>query len=377
MEGFDDRPQEPEGPPVRPVIELLPPGYTPAEPAAPPPSRIRWRLPLLFLVLTFFTTTSMGPFFWISTRTDVFMAQQPIGLTPAMVRQVWGDAAMLRLGLSFSLPLLTILLAHELGHYLACRRYRIPATLPYFLPIPAGLGTFGAFIRIKAPLRSRRELFDVGIAGPLAGFVTLIPFLVYGLAHSVPSARGLHPGESILLPGRPLAMEAVSWMFHGPLGSDTILDLHPYALAAWFGLLATALNLIPLGQLDGGHILYSVSRSWQRRLARPVWLGLAAAGFLWPGWWLWCALTIVFRLYHPPVQNESVPLGRGRKVLAAIALAMLVLSFMPRAISQMWVAPEEPGEDAPAQDDGGTWVRLLQKSATSVTGPSLISATSM
>lgn len=340
----------------------------------PPPPRIRWRLPLFFLVLTFFTTTSMGPFFWIWTRTDMTLSVEPQYLTQAMIRQVWGDAEMLRIGLSFSLPLLAILLAHELGHYLACRHYRIPATLPYFLPIPAGLGTFGAFIRIKAPLRSRRELFDVGIAGPLAGFVTLIPFLVYGLAHSAPSLRGLRPGEVVLLPGRPLAMELVARMFHGPLGSDTILDLHPYALAAWFGLLATALNLIPLGQLDGGHILYSVTRRWQRRLARPVWLGLAAAGFLWPGWWLWCALAVVFRLYHPPLQNEAVPLGRGRKVLAAVALAMLVLSFTPRAISLAWVPPE----DGPVQEDGGgTWVRLLQKSATSVTGPSLTSATSM
>ncbi|MES1245636.1 MAG: site-2 protease family protein [Acidobacteriota bacterium] len=373
MDGFDDRAPRP----APPVIELLPTGpagYAPAEPALPPPPRTRWRLALLLLGLTFFTTTTLGPAFWAWTRTDLTTDLVPF-LSSGLVRRVWTDPGVLRLGLSFSVPLLLILLAHELGHYIACVRYRLAATLPYFLPIPWTLGTLGAFIRIRSPLRSRKELFDVGIAGPLAGFVVLIPFLVYGVAHShlAPRPEELRLGETIALPGRCLAIELVARLLLGPLGRDEVLNLHPYALAAWFGLLATSINLIPLGQLDGGHILYAVSRHWQRRLAPSVWLGLAAAGFLWPGWWVWCVLTVVFRLFHPPVQNESAPLGRGRKVLAAVALAILVLSFTPRGIVILEAVPE----DGPAQEDGGTWVQNLQKSATSVTGPSLISATSM
>lgn len=401
MDSFDNRPWRPDRPPGDggsghsqdypqnypphplhpPVIELLPPGYVPGEAALPP--RTRWRLALLLLLLTFFTTTTLGPAFWAFTRTDLTTDLFPL-LSFDLVSRVWGNLDLLELGLSFSVPLLTILLAHEMGHYLACRRYRLPATLPYFLPLPSMLGTLGAFIRIKAPLRNRRELFDVGIAGPIAGFVALIPFLFYGVAHSTPALRPteLRLGETIALPGHCLAIELVSRLFHGPLGSDMVLNLHPYALAAWFGLLATSINLIPLGQLDGGHILYAVSRRWQRRLALPVWAGLAAAGFLWPGWWLWCVLTVVFRVFHPPVQNEAAPLGRGRKILAAVALLILALSFMPRGIMVLEAvpgdapaAPAAPAEDA--DDSRGSWVQLLQKSATSVTGPSLTSATSM
>jgi membrane-associated protease RseP (regulator of RpoE activity) len=290
-------------------------------------------------------------------------------------REVALSWSLLWPALGYSAAVLGILGAHEMGHYLACRHYRLPATLPYFLPLPSMLGTLGAFIRIKAPLRNRRELFDVGIAGPLAGFAALIPFLLYGVAHSETALRPteLRVGETIALPGQCLGLQLVARLFHGPMSADTILNLHPYALAAWFGLLATSINLIPLGQLDGGHILYAVSRRWQRRLALPVWAGLAAAGFLWPGWWLWCVLTVVFRVFHPPVQNEAAPIGRGRKILAAVALLILALSFMPRGIMVLESVPA----DGPAQENGGTWVKLLQKSATSVTGPSLTNATSM
>jgi Zn-dependent protease len=383
LDGFDDRPWRPGLPPGDgdaghpPIIELLP-EY--AELLQPPRPTTRLGLALTLLLLTFFTTTTLGPAFWVFTRTDVTSDLFPL-LSFELVSRVWGDQDLLKLGLSFSVPLLTILLAHEMGHYLACQYYGLPATLPYFLPLPSMLGTLGAFIRIKAPLRNRRELFDVGIAGPIAGFVALIPFLLYGVAHSEPALRPteLRLGETIALPGHSLAIELVARLFHGPLGGDRVLNLHPYALAAWFGLLATSINLIPLGQLDGGHILYAVSRRWQRRLALPVWAGLAAAGFLWPGWWLWCVLTVVFRVFHPPVQNEALPLGRGRMILAAVALLILALTFTPRGIMVLEAVPG----DAPAEDGGdpgdrrGTWVELLQKSATSVTGPSLTSATSM
>ncbi|HEX3126253.1 MAG TPA: site-2 protease family protein [Thermoanaerobaculia bacterium] len=368
MDSFDDRFQGPVPPPV---IELLP-EYV--ELLRKPKKTTRLGLALTLLALTFFTSTTLGPAFWIWTRTDLTTAFRPF-LTFELVKRVWTNPDLLQLGLSFSVPLLLILLAHELGHYIACQYYRLSASLPYFLPIPWMLGTLGAFIRIRSPLRSRKELFDVGIAGPLAGFVVLVPFLVYGLAHShlAPRPEELRLGTVIGLPGRNLAVYLLARLLLGPIGPDTLINFHPYALAAWFGLLATSINLIPLGQLDGGHILYAVSQHWQRRLAPPVWIALAAAGFLWPGWWLWCVLTAVFRIFHPPIWNEAAPLGRGRQILAAIALAILVLSFTPRGIMILEAVPDE----GPAQEDGGTWVQNLQKSATSVTGPSLTSATSM
>lgn len=261
--------------------------------------------------------------------TDVTTTLPPF-LTPAVVSAVWRHPEMLRIGLSFSIPALFILLCHELGHYIACRLYGIPCTLPFFLPVPVNFGTFGAFIRIKAPIHSKRQLFDVGVAGPIAGFVALIPFLLYGIAHSRPvmAATG-SGGMELLLPGRCLAIQLATRLFHGPLAEGMILNLHPAAFAAWLGLFATSLNLLPLGQLDGGHILYAAAGRLQRRLALPCWLALALLGFYWPGWLLWSVVVLVIGLRHPPVYDENLPLDRKRRALAWVALAIFVLSFMP------------------------------------------------
>lgn len=268
------------------------------------------------------------------SRTDVttsLATEWGVLLTPHAIAGIWRDPALLWMGLLFSIPALTILLAHEMGHYVACRIYGLPCTPPYFLPVPLNFGTFGAFIRIKAPIRSKRELFDVGIAGPIAGFVTLIPFLLYGVAHSQPGRLG---GDgTVLLPGRCLAIELATWLFHGRLGPGMVLNLHPVAMAAWLGLLATAINLLPLGQLDGGHILYAATGRLQRRLALPLLIGLGLMGFLWLGWVLWCVIILVIGLYHPPVWDESTSLDPLRRKLAWIALAMLVLSFIPTPLS--------------------------------------------
>ncbi|MEM9290637.1 MAG: site-2 protease family protein [Acidobacteriota bacterium] len=243
------------------------------------------------------------------------------------------DPTSLHLGLSYSLPLLFILLCHEMGHYLACRYYRLPATPPMFLPLPFGLGTLGAFIRIRSPIRRRRELFDIGAAGPLAGFLALIPFLLWGIAHSevveVTLAEDPEQGTPRVGLGRSLAMAAAMRAFHGTLGPEQALDLHPAAMAAWVGLLATALNLLPLGQLDGGHVLYAVAGRRQRRWAPVMLLLLALGGLLWPVWWLWCLFIALTGLRHPPVRDENAPLGAGRRWLAAATLLLLVLSFMP------------------------------------------------
>lgn len=297
----------------------------------------RYLLAGLLFLLTLFCTTTLGAGWYLSTRTDVITDLLPI-LEPRTVRTVWTEPALLATGLRFSLPVMLILLCHEMGHYLACRRYGLPATLPYFLPAPLGLGTLGAFIRIRAPIRRKRVLLDVGAAGPLAGFVALLPFLIYGIARSRPSSVTLVDPEVagdllLLLPGRSLAMDLLIRLFHGSRSAGAVMDLHPFALAAWVGLLATALNLLPLGQLDGGHVLYAASGRMQRRLAWLFWGALLLFGLLWRGWWIWCGIVLFMGLKHPPVVDESQPLDPWRRLVALACLALFVLSFSPVPIS--------------------------------------------
>ncbi len=306
------------------------------------PGRTSYIVAMTTFVLSLFTTTTLGAGWYLSTRTDVTTDLLP-WLGPETVRRVWSDPELLTLGLSFSLPLLFILLCHELGHYLACRYYRVPATPPFFLPVPIGLGTFGAFIRIRAPIRNKRELFDIGAGGPIAGFVALVPFLLFGVARSNPAQVFVAADQNtaplfLFLPGKSLAIELTTRLFHGQLAPSTTLDLHPFALAAWVGLLATALNLIPLGQLDGGHILYAVAGRKQRLIALPLWIALAAAGLLyWRGWIFWCAIVLLMGLRHPPVLDERESLDQGRLLLAVVTLLLFALSFMPIPISVIGV----------------------------------------
>jgi membrane-associated protease RseP (regulator of RpoE activity) len=260
-------------------------------------------------------------------------------LTPAMIRRVWNDPQLLRLGFSFSLPALFILGCHELGHYLACRRYGVRATPPFFLPAPFGFGTLGAFIRMRAPLRSRAELFDIGFAGPAAGVAALLPFLVLGLRWSTPAAiQASSPSEalaSLVVPGQNLATWVVTRLFHGPLAANEVLNLHPFALAAWLGLFATALNLLPLGQLDGGHILYAAIGQRQHRLALPAWCLLLSLTWLWSGWGLWSAIVLLLGIRHPPLASDGEPLGPARTALAVVALLLLILSFAPVPLAEI------------------------------------------
>jgi membrane-associated protease RseP (regulator of RpoE activity) len=326
-----------QGPPFsHPVIELVPaPGgaYTPVA-QAQRPARPRYGLALFLFALTFFSTTTLGPVMILFGRTDV-TTNLPPWLAPQTVTGVWGNPELLRMGFLFSLTALTILFAHEMGHYVACRLYGIPCTPPFFLPVPLNFGTFGAFIRIKAPISNKRQLFDVGIAGPIAGFVTLIPFLLWGIAHShfAPLQEVSRPddilGPTVYLPGKCLAIELATWLFHSQPAPGMALNLHPVAYGAWLGLLATAINLLPLGQLDGGHILYAVTGPLQRRLALPLWIILGLMGYYWPGWLLWCFIVLLIGLPHPPVYDESEPLDAKRRLLAWFALVMFVLSFMP------------------------------------------------
>lgn len=307
----------------------------------------RW-LPILLFFVTFFSTTTLGAGWYLATRTDVtYEPADMVGGMPwigvATIRQVWTDPALRSVGLAFSLPTLLILLCHELGHYLTCRRYGIAATWPHFIPAPIALGTFGAFIRIRAPIRSKRQLFDVGIAGPIAGFAALLPVLIYGIWRSTPVAvEAVAPMTSnwvLYVPGKSLLFRIVERLAHGELAEHIVLDLHPFALAGWVGILVTSLNLLPLGQLDGGHILYAVAGRAQRKLALPLWALLVAAGyFLWPGWFVWSFLVLLMRLGHPPVRDEAVALDPARRWTAAFGLLMLLLCFMPVPLELLWVA---------------------------------------
>ena len=233
-------------------------------------------------------------------------------------------------GLPFSLTLLTILLAHEMGHYLTCRHYGIDASLPYFIPAPTLIGTLGAFIRIRSAMVWRRQLFDVGVAGPVAGFVLLLPVLAIGLAYSkvVP---GLERDSDFVF-GVPLLQRLLgAAIFPGVDPAD--IQLHPVARAAWFGSLATALNLMPIGQLDGGHILYSFAREYHRVLTNMFIVALLPLAFFFSwSWALWALLLFLLGRKHPRIYDDT-PMGGGRVQLGILAVAMFVLCFSPSPLS--------------------------------------------
>jgi membrane-associated protease RseP (regulator of RpoE activity) len=226
-------------------------------------------------------------------------------------------------GLSFSVPLLLILLAHEFGHYFACWNWKVDATLPYFLPSPTLLGTFGAFIKIRSPIYSRRILFDIGVSGPLAGFVVLVPFLVIGvyLSNLTPAAA-----RGDFLFSTPLLLWIVERLRFG-VASPAMVQLHPMAMAAWAGLLATAVNLLPIGQLDGGHILYSMFGERGHRWFSTGFVAvLVLLGFFYWPWWAWALVMFFFGRRHPLVYDQE-PLPPGRVALGAAALVLFLLSI--------------------------------------------------
>ncbi len=247
-------------------------------------------------------------------------------------RTIWDVAlspSLWTLGFSYSLSLIAILGAHEMGHFVACRIYGIEATWPFFIPAPPIIGTFGAVIRIRSPFTTRRALFDVGVAGPIAGFVVALPVLAWGLLHSHIVSYHPKPGE-IGFPSCLLLDRAYSLVFPN-LGPNETIALHPVVVAAWVGLLATFLNLLPIGQLDGGHMLYALSRRAHRPVSLVAIVMMIAAGMLFGGFHLvlFGVLWAVIGPRHPPVVDESERLGAGRILVAAAALVIFVLCFIP------------------------------------------------
>lgn len=288
----------------------------------------QWIISVTLFVLTFLSTSFAG----------LFYVAGDIGFP--LFRAVLAHPGLLLLGLPFSVPLICILLAHELGHYLACRRYQIQCTPPYFIPAPITLvGTFGAFIKIKSQFANKRALFDVGISGPLAGFVFTLPALWIGISLSRIIPKSVIPSGQLFF-GEPLLFKLLGALILGYSPSTQDMAAHPIAMAGWFGLLVTSLNLMPIWQLDGGHIAYAIlGPSLQKKISigfLSILIMLSFLGWPTPSYLLFAVLVMILGarvgFYHPPPLNET-DLGPGRRIMGLVAFLVLVLSFTPVPIT--------------------------------------------
>jgi membrane-associated protease RseP (regulator of RpoE activity) len=330
----------PELPPVNPH-GLSPAAFAPEDhyeqfvPKPLPPPHGRLWVQLLLLALTLVSTTIAGGCHYYSFTIDLASADLPSAVRPS-IESMFRDPIFYMHGLWYSLTILAILGCHEMGHYYACLRYEVIATRPYFLPAPVLLtGTLGAFIRIKSRIPTKVALFDIGIAGPLAGFVVAVPALFIGLMLS--RVDQLPADQSGLVElGEPLLFKFAAWVVWGPIANGYSINMHPMAFAAWFGLLATALNLFPIAQLDGGHISYAVLGS-RSTIVTIVMVGVAVAlAFTSSSWIAWTVLLVIMIVTlgprHPPTLDDDEPLDKGRILLAAVAMIILALCFTPAPI---------------------------------------------
>jgi Zn-dependent protease len=312
---------------------------------ASPPAKV-W-VNILMFALTVLSVWLAGAMYAFSYNHPNVEINSLVELYRVTLRNFWD-------GLPFALSLMAILLAHEFGHYLVGRWHKADVTLPYFipLPVPGGFGTLGAVIQMKSPVKNRRSLMDIGIAGPIAGLVVAVPVLLYGL--SLSKLGPVQPlsqleGNSILylflkfaifgklLPA-PLDYHGIApivyWVRYIITGTPTPVggmdvQLNPIAWAGWVGLLVTSLNLIPAGQLDGGHVMYALVGKRMRKLLIPIMVMLAVLGFFWVGWWLWVFLLLAFgRISDEPLDQITLLDGR-RKVVAVLVLILFILVFIP------------------------------------------------
>jgi len=301
-------------------------------PPSPPPT-VR-RRPLLhagLLTTTFVTLAFSGGLIWeggiaaLPESVDPLLLPLWLLLRPSLA---WSSFV---LGLPYACCVVAILGAHEMGHYLACRYYGIPATLPFFIPGPPPIGSFGAVIRIRGRIPDRRALFDLAAAGPIAGFVVAVPALLWGLHEAIPvEAQGPIPGSLYL--GQPILVRLLEPLF---LGDTEHFYVNSVFVAGWVGVLVTSLNLFPAGQLDGGHVAYAISRPFHRWFAYTTLAALAGlivfqlADGAMPTYLLWFAILAWMRDRHPRLLNEVTPLGRGRKWVAFALFVIFLLCFIP------------------------------------------------
>lgn len=302
-----------------------------------------------------------------------------LGLAIATILSVWFTGAAVECqclppatvadwlgGLPMMLAMMAILLAHEFGHYFAAKYHKVAVTLPYFIPLPliSPVGTLGAFIQLRSPFKTKRQLFDIGVAGPLGGLLFAIPLVFWGVANSQmqPITRSATSEPSSVLEGNSLFYLGVKYLFHGqllpsfeayndlpfwgeaslllvgilPEGGGTDIFINMLAFAAWFGLFVTAMNLLPIGQLDGGHVIYCLIGDKARYLGLILVGLMFAAGLLWAGWLIWALLTfLVIGVGHPPPLNDLPSLGPGRTILAWVMIFIFIILFMPNPLQPL------------------------------------------
>jgi len=318
-------------------------GYHPTPPVAPQmivrPEPPRVFLHLSLFLITFITTTLAG-----ALQKGVY----PLTSISALGYGILANPGALVQGLTFSVPLMLILLFHEMGHYLFALKHGVRATLPYFLPAPPfpllPIGTFGAFIRMKSVPTDRRTLFDVGAAGPWGGVLVAIPAVIIGLALS--EVRPLNPFEGGLFLGDSFLFSLLTRLVLGVSGDNVNIELHPIALAGWFGLFVTFLNLLPVGQLDGGHVTYALFGRFHRWISRGFLAVIFFLGFQgWAGWFFWVVLLAFLGVDHPPTRDLFSSLDPRRKLYAWSTVALFGLTFM-RAPLIIMEPRHLPDEDA-------------------------------
>jgi membrane-associated protease RseP (regulator of RpoE activity) len=269
-------------------------------------------LNIILFILTFLSTMTVGALY-----EGVDLIKEPLKIYR---------------GLPFSATLLVILLAHELSHYFSSRKHKVDATLPYFIPAPTIFGTFGAFIKMKSPIATRNALMDIGASGPIAGFVLSVFAAVIGLFFSRVApvstvAGGFSFGSSLLFAG-------LSRLIVGPMPANYDVVLNPIAFAGWIGFFITSLNLIPVGQLDGGHIAYALMGERHTSLSKVLIGVLVILGFFaWEGWMLWAVLLLILGFRHPPIMYSAIPLDPKRKLIGWAAFVIFVLTFIPVPVS--------------------------------------------
>lgn len=274
---------------------------------------------LMLFIATVITTLWAGSLHQLDISSDTMWG----GLLHPFI-----NPSALLLGIPFSFSILLILGCHELGHYFTCKRFGIDATLPYFLPVPHPLlGTMGAVIRIRSIIPNRKALVWVGVSGPIIGFLLAIPITIIGLKLSI--LQPLTELEGGIGLGSSLIFWSLSKLVfpHIPPGYD--ITLHSVAFAGWIGFFVTAMNLLPLGQLDGGHIVYALFKEYRKYITFGVIALLVFLGLSWPGWWFWVALILLLGMKHSRTQDEIIPLGKREKGLALLALSVFLLSFVP------------------------------------------------
>jgi membrane-associated protease RseP (regulator of RpoE activity) len=284
----------------------------------------RWIHPVLLLA-TLGTTTMAGALHYASFVSNFGTADVTLSTAELLLR-----------GLTYSLSIIGILGAHEMGHYLTCRYYGVDATLPFFIPAPLLTGTLGAVIRIRGIFPTRAVLFDIAVAGPIAGFLVLVPLLFAGLTLStVEPLPANFTGYSL---GEPLLFRWATWLVWGNIPDGYSLNMHPMVFASWFGLFATALNLLPFGQLDGGHATYAALGPFATIISRVTVVLVIALNFFTRSWMFVTALLVamlfIIGARHPPVLDETSRLDQTRRIVFVAMIAMFVVCFTPWLIEE-------------------------------------------